>query len=88
MSFTIVPLHNLDRPEGSRIPFGKKFAIQDVPTGLEKDKTTLSEIARAVLARMNKCSRERSTSRRARVERPASNVPLKCFRRLLIYRGP
>jgi hypothetical protein len=36
MSFTIVPLHNLNLPVGSRIPFGK-FTIQDVPDWLLSD---------------------------------------------------
>src|SRR5579863_6401966 len=36
MSFTIVPLHNLSLPVGSRIPFGK-FTIQDVPAWLLTD---------------------------------------------------
>jgi hypothetical protein len=36
MSFTIVPLHNLKLPAGSRVPFGK-FTIQDVPGWLLKD---------------------------------------------------
>lgn len=38
MSFTVVPLHNLDLPAGSRIPFGPKFTIQDIPEWLKKDK--------------------------------------------------
>jgi hypothetical protein len=36
MSFTVVPLHNLNLPAGSRVPFGK-FTIQDVPEWLLKD---------------------------------------------------
>jgi hypothetical protein len=31
MSFTVVPLHNLDLPAGTIIPFGTKFVLQDVP---------------------------------------------------------
>ena len=36
MSFTIVPLHNLNLPAGTTIPFGK-FTIQDVPEALLSD---------------------------------------------------
>jgi hypothetical protein len=32
----VVPLHNLNIPRTSRIPFGK-FTIQDVPAWLDKD---------------------------------------------------
>ena len=38
MAFTIVPLHNLDVPAGSRIPFGSKFILQDVPEWLKKER--------------------------------------------------
>src|SRR5580704_5204457 len=46
MSFTVVPLHNLNLPVGSRIPFGKKFVLQDVPEWLKKDTGFLNDIAR------------------------------------------
>ncbi|MGA2118990.1 MAG: hypothetical protein ABSH56_30105 [Bryobacteraceae bacterium] len=36
MSFTVVPLHNLNLPSGTTIPFGK-FTIQDVPGVLLSD---------------------------------------------------
>ncbi len=36
MSFTVVPLHNLDLHPGTLIPFGK-FAIRDVPEWLRKE---------------------------------------------------
>jgi hypothetical protein len=31
VSFTVVPLHNLDLGAGCRIPFGKTFMLQNVP---------------------------------------------------------
>jgi len=46
MSYTIVPLHNLDLPIGTRIPFGKKFVLQDVPVWLKKDSGFLADIGR------------------------------------------
>ena len=46
MSFTVVPLHNLDLPAGSRIPFGKTFVLQDVPEWLKQDKHILNDIGR------------------------------------------
>ena len=36
MSFTVVPIHNLNLPSGTVIPFGK-FTIQDVPEWLLKE---------------------------------------------------
>src|SRR5258708_28961313 len=36
MSFTVVPLHNLDLPTGTVLPFGR-FTIQDVPEWLIKE---------------------------------------------------
>lgn len=52
MSFTVVPLHNLSLPVGSRIPFGK-FTIQDVPHWLLTDQflATLSEPDRGSVRR-------------------------------------
>ena len=44
MSFTVVPLHNLDLPAGSRIPFGKNFVLQGIPEWLKQDKSILSDI--------------------------------------------
>jgi hypothetical protein len=37
VSFTVVPLHNLELPAGTVIPFGK-FTIQDIPEWLLKDR--------------------------------------------------
>jgi hypothetical protein len=47
MSFTVVPLHNLDLPAGSEIPFGPKFVLQDVPEWLRRDTEILRDIGRA-----------------------------------------
>src|ERR1035441_6803045 len=44
MSFTVVPLHNLDLPAGSRIPFGKNFVLQGIPEWLKQDKSILRDI--------------------------------------------
>lgn len=46
MSFTVVPLHNLNLPAASRIPFGRKFVLQGVPEWLKKDTGFLNDIAR------------------------------------------
>jgi hypothetical protein len=46
MSFTVVPLNNLDLPAGTRIPFGPKFILQDVPEWLKNDKKALSDLDR------------------------------------------
>jgi hypothetical protein len=45
MSFTVVPLHNLDLPAGTIIPFGAKFVLQDVPEWLKKDTESLNKLA-------------------------------------------
>jgi hypothetical protein len=37
MAFTVVPLHNLRLSSGTRIPFGTKFVLQNVPGWLKKD---------------------------------------------------
>jgi hypothetical protein len=37
MSFTVVPLHNLDLPAGSRAMFGNDFVVQEVPEWVKKD---------------------------------------------------
>ena len=41
-----MPLHNLSLPPGSRIPFGTKFILRDVPEWLKKDTGFLNDIAR------------------------------------------
>jgi hypothetical protein len=46
VAFTVAPLHNLSLPAGSRIPFGSKFAILDVPDWLRTDKGILADISR------------------------------------------
>jgi hypothetical protein len=46
MSFTLVPLHNLDLPPGTRIPFGNGFVLQDTPAWVKADKETLAGINR------------------------------------------
>jgi hypothetical protein len=46
MSFTVVPLHNLDLGAGCRIPFGKTFVLQDVPEWFRRDEEILSDIGR------------------------------------------
>jgi len=46
MSFTVVPLHNLNLPAACRIPFGTKFVLQDVPEWLRQDKQILNNIGR------------------------------------------
>lgn len=37
MAFTVVPLHNLDLPVASRIPFASGFVLQDVPDWVKKE---------------------------------------------------
>jgi hypothetical protein len=44
MSFTIVPLNNLDLPIGSHIQFGPKFVLQDVPEWLKRDEHTVANV--------------------------------------------
>jgi hypothetical protein len=46
VSFTVVPLHDLDLPAGTRIPFGNGFVLQDVPDWVKKDDGTLKDINR------------------------------------------
>jgi len=46
MSFTVVPLHRLDVGAGARIPFGKKFVLQDMPSWLLADKATMADLNR------------------------------------------
>jgi hypothetical protein len=38
MSFTVVPIHNLELGPKTRIPFGNGFVLQDVPDWLKTDK--------------------------------------------------
>ena len=44
MAFTVVPLHSLSLPAGTRIPFGNGFVLQDIPAWVKNDKGTLSRI--------------------------------------------
>ena len=37
MSFTVVPIHNLDLAAGTQIPFGNGFVLGDVPEWLKKE---------------------------------------------------
>lgn len=46
MSFTVVPLHNLNLPSGTRIPFGSKFVLQDLPEWLKQDTRWLDDLGR------------------------------------------
>lgn len=46
MSFTVVPLHSLDLPPGTCIPFGNGFVLQDTPAWVKADKGTLADINR------------------------------------------
>jgi hypothetical protein len=43
VSYTVVPLHNLNLPIGSRIPFGTKFVLQDVPEWIKNDEGYLKD---------------------------------------------
>src|ERR1035441_9168232 len=43
---TVVPLHNLDLPRGTCIPFGNGFVLQDTPGWIKVDKGTLADINR------------------------------------------
>lgn len=45
MSYTVVPLHNLELPPGSQIPFGTKFRLQDIPDRLRKDEHALNDLS-------------------------------------------
>lgn len=44
MSFTVVPLHNLNLPIGTRADFGDGFILQDVPQWV-KDEPILKELS-------------------------------------------
>ena len=37
MAITVIPVHNLDLPVGTRIPIGTKFVLEDVPEWLKND---------------------------------------------------
>jgi hypothetical protein len=45
MAFTVVPLHNLHVPAGTRIPFGNTFVLQDTPEWLKKDQGILASLS-------------------------------------------
>jgi hypothetical protein len=45
MSFTVVPLHNLDLPKGTQIPFGKGFFLTDMPEWLPADKNAMGRVS-------------------------------------------
>ena len=44
MAFTVVPLHNLSLPAGTRIPFGSSFVLQDIPPWVKNDRGILAGI--------------------------------------------
>jgi len=46
VSFTVVPLHNLKLPAGTRIPFGGGFFLQDVPEWVRQDQQILNGLGR------------------------------------------
>ncbi len=46
MSFTVVPLHNLDLGGNAHIPFGRKFVLQQVPQWLKDDKGFIGGLSR------------------------------------------
>jgi hypothetical protein len=45
MSFTVVPLHNLTLPRGTRIPFGKGFVLTDIPEWVLADETAMADLS-------------------------------------------
>lgn len=45
MSFTVVPLHNLSLPRGTRIPFGKGFVLTDMPEWVLADKRAMGDVS-------------------------------------------
>jgi len=65
VSFTVVPLHNLDLPAGTCYPIGSKFVIQDVPEWLKQDKGILADISRH--DRMTTCDMDAWLRRHAAV---------------------
>jgi len=46
MAFTVVPLHNLVLPSGTRVPFADVFVLQDVPDWLRNDHGILNDLSR------------------------------------------
>ena len=46
MSFTVIPLHNLDLPADTRIAFGTEFNLEPVPAWLKKDENWLNNLSR------------------------------------------
>jgi hypothetical protein len=46
MSFTVVPLHNLDLATSTTVPFGNGFVLQDVPQWVKDDTSFLADINR------------------------------------------
>jgi sporulation-control protein spo0M len=44
VAFTVVPLHSLSLPAGTRIPFGNGFVLQNIPAWVKNDKGILSGI--------------------------------------------
>ena len=45
MAFTVVPLHNVSLPAGTRIPFGDDLVIQDTPQWVKEDKSFLNYLS-------------------------------------------
>lgn len=45
MSFTVVPLHNLTLPAGTKITFGDDFFLQDMPRWVKDDKEILDKVS-------------------------------------------
>jgi hypothetical protein len=46
MSFTVVPLHNVDLPAGTEISFGSGFVLRDIPGWMKSDQAFLSDLSR------------------------------------------
>ena len=44
MSFTVVPLHRVDVPPGTRIPFGPDFVFEEIPDWLKQDKGIVNDL--------------------------------------------
>ena len=44
MSFTVVPLHLVDVPPGTRIPFGPDFVFEEIPDWLKQDKGIINDL--------------------------------------------
>jgi hypothetical protein len=52
MSFTVVPLHNLELPKGTQIPFGKGFVLTDILQWLLTDKNAMGRHRQTLLTAM------------------------------------